>query len=227
MTLARRVLPIAMSVVTSARTRALRRAAASASRRLRGRARELHYFHQVDDPYSALAAQTLRAFSDRYDVALIPHLVAPPSDAAAPERALLEAFARHDAADVAPGYGLAFPANAPAPPPEAVALAQRVLARAISQATFLDLGARVSAALWNSDVSVLAAIADGTALRERLGHYLGSMFHYESEWVWGVDRLHHLERRLIGDGCGACRASECAAAARPTTRPGGRTASGG
>ena len=139
MTLVRRVAPIAMSVVTSPRTRALRRAAASAVRRLRGRAREVHYFHQVDDPYSALAAQTLRAVTERYEIALVPHLVPKPSDAAAPERALLEAFARRDAGDVARGYELAFPANAAAPNPAALVLAQRVLARAISQGAFLDL----------------------------------------------------------------------------------------
>jgi 2-hydroxychromene-2-carboxylate isomerase len=69
---------------------------------VRGRLREVHYFHQVDDPYSYLAAQLLTALRDRYEIALVPHLVAPPSDAAAPERARLEEFALRDAADVAP-----------------------------------------------------------------------------------------------------------------------------
>ena len=34
------------------------------------------------------------------------------------------------------------------------------------------------------------------ALRQRLGHYLGATFYYGGEWYWGIDRLHHLERRL-------------------------------
>jgi 2-hydroxychromene-2-carboxylate isomerase len=235
-----------MATLTSARTRSLRRAAARLSRRLRGRPREVHYFHQVDDPYGALAAQTLRSFLDRYDVALIPQLVAPPSDAAAPERALLEAFARRDAADVARGYWLSFPANAAAPEADAVALAQRMLAAAIARGAFVDSAARVSAALWSGEGQALAAIAAelgeasdaetrgalaaGTALRERLGHYLGAMFHYEGEWYWGVDRLHHLERRLIAEGAarGAPQSAFLAPrpqprrdAAAPASRPGG------
>jgi 2-hydroxychromene-2-carboxylate isomerase len=233
-TLARRVAPIAMSLVTSPRTRALRRFAASARRRLGGAARTVHYFHQVDDPYSALASQALRPLSDRYEITLAPHLVAPPSDAAAPERALLEAFARRDAADVARGYGLAFPPGASAPKPDAVALAQRVLARAIPQGGFIEAAAPASAALWSGDANALpacaralgeasaadaaAALAEGTALRERLGHYLGAMLYYEGEWYWGVDRLHHLERRLIGEGALQGNATAALIAPRPELR---------
>ena len=44
------------------------------------------------------------------------------------------------------------------------------------------------------------ALREGAARRARLGHYLGAMFHFEGEWYWGVDRLHHLERRLIDQG---------------------------
>jgi len=235
-TLARRAAPIAMSLVTSPRTRALRRLAARAKRRVRGGAREVHYFHQVDDPYSALASQTLRALTERYEIALVPHLVAPPSDAAAPERALLEAFARRDAADVAPGYGLAFPAPAPAPHADAVALAQRVLARVIARGRFVDSAARVSAALWSgggdalaalgaelgdaSGAEASAAISAGSALRERLGHYLGAMLHYEGEWYWGVDRLHHLERRLLGEGAAKANVPSALIAPRPEPRRG-------
>ena len=40
----------------------------------------------------------------------------------------------------------------------------------------------------------------GTALRARLGHYLGATIHFEGEWYWGIDRLHHLERRLRAAG---------------------------
>jgi 2-hydroxychromene-2-carboxylate isomerase len=68
-----------MAAVTSARARDARRTLARISRSLRGRGREMHWFHQADDSYRQLAAQTLRA------------LVAPPSDAATPERALLVA----------------------------------------------------------------------------------------------------------------------------------------
>jgi 2-hydroxychromene-2-carboxylate isomerase len=37
---------------------------------------------------------------------------------------------------------------------------------------------------------------DGNAMREKLGHYLSGMFHFEGEWYWSVDRFHFLEDRL-------------------------------
>ncbi|MFM7275534.1 MAG: DsbA family protein, partial [Gammaproteobacteria bacterium] len=39
-------------------------------------------------------------------------------------------------------------------------------------------------------------LGEDGALRSRLGHYAGAMFHYAGEWYWGVDRLYHLEERL-------------------------------
>ena len=44
----------------------------------------VHYFHQVDDPYSALAAACLPALAARYDVDIQAHVVGPPPDNAAP-----------------------------------------------------------------------------------------------------------------------------------------------
>ena len=34
------------------------------------------------------------------------------------------------------------------------------------------------------------------ALRKSRGHYASGMIWFEGEWYWGLDRLHHLERRL-------------------------------
>jgi 2-hydroxychromene-2-carboxylate isomerase len=150
-------------------------------------------------------------------VQLVPHLAGPPPDAAAPERARLAAYARKDAADVAPAYGLSFPAGAPEPRSDLVSLASCVLAHAaVEAAAFAALAPRVGDALWRGDAAGLEALARahgaaepgaaraaalaGSRLRARLGHYLGAMFHYAGEWYWGVDRLHHLERRLAALG---------------------------
>ena len=46
------------------------------------------------------------------------------------------------------------------------------------------------------DPTVTAHLAASATLRRRLGHYLGATFHLDGEWYWGIDRLHHLERRL-------------------------------
>ena len=216
--LARRIAPHVIRAMTSPRTRGARRWLAERRRRLSGQPHRVLYFHQIDDPYSQLAAQALPELLARYEIALEPHLVGPPSDAAAPERQRLADFARRDAADVAPGYGLVFPAGAAAPAPECVELAARMLHPAIEGGTFPTLAARAGAALFRGDRHGLEAIAResgvtdlaaaraaleaGSRLRERLGHYLGGMFHYGGEWYWGVDRLHHLERRLRGLGLG-------------------------
>jgi len=210
--IARRITPLLAQALTSPRTRDLRRWVAERRRRLRSEKHRVHYFHQVDDPYSQLAAQVLGKLVERFDVELVPHVVGPPPDSAAPERARLEAFALRDAADVAPGYGLVFPSGTALPDPSLSARAGSILVRAISAQAFSSVAPRVGGALWSGDsraldglaaelgsaneVQVQAAVADGNRLREQLGHYLGAMFLYGGEWYWGVDRLDHLERRL-------------------------------
>jgi len=214
--LIRSITPRVMAVLTSPRTRAARRAVAEWRRRSAGRAHQVHYFHQVDDPYSQLAAQLLERLVTHYDVEVVAHLAGPPSDAAAPERARLEAFARRDAADIAPGYGLVFPRRESTPVVANVDLATRVLAAAIASGRFRSAAAAVGSALCDGDRARLTRFADqlgavrdeearaaveaGTAERQRRGHYLAAMFWYGGEWYWGVDRLHHLERRLIALG---------------------------
>jgi 2-hydroxychromene-2-carboxylate isomerase len=58
-------------------------------------------------------------------------------------------------------------------------------------------------------------VAEGNQLRAKLGHYLGAMFYLGSEWYWGVDRLHHLERRLVSLGALRPGASASPIAPRP------------
>jgi 2-hydroxychromene-2-carboxylate isomerase len=228
---ARWIVPRLMAVYTSPRTRAARRAIIEWRRRRAHRAHQLHYFHQVDDPYSQLAAQLLERLVTHYDVDLVAHLVGPPSDAAAPERARLETFARKDAADIAPGYRLVFPRRETAPDTADTQLATRVLNAAISSGRFASEAAAVGSALFDGDRARLASLAElvgasgdeeagaavaaGSAERQRRGHYLAAMFWYGGEWYWGVDRLHHLERRLIALGARRTGTGSALLAPRP------------
>lgn len=212
MSLARRLSPLFSELLASPRTRAVRQGLHDLSRRLRGARVELHYFHQTDDPYSHLAAQVLPRLLARFDLAFVPHVVGGPPDDAAPERARLEAFARKDAADVAPHYGLVFPPDAGAPDPARVDLARRILVSALPAGRFVAAATAVGEALWNRDEAALSRLAAtyppaapaatqeelarAEALRTRLGHYLGATFWCAGEWYWGVDRLDHLERAL-------------------------------
>lgn len=207
MTARARISRLVSPLYTSPTRRRLKRKAAALRRILSGAPARLHYFHQVDDPYGHLAVQCLPRLAARYRVAITPHLVPPPDDAAAPERVRLKAYALRDAARLARRYGLSFPAEAREPAPEAVRQAQAALARALGDDRFAPAAQGVGTAIWSGgaiegaqDANAEAALADGEALRRKLGHYLGAMFQFEGEWYWGVDRLHHLEARLREQG---------------------------
>jgi 2-hydroxychromene-2-carboxylate isomerase len=224
-------MPRVVEALTSPRTRDVRRRLTELRRRLSGQPHQVLYFHQTADPYSQLAAQLLPELLARYDIELLPHLVGPPSDAAAPERERLDAYARRDAADVAPGYGLSFPPGAEAPPPDAAELASRTLAATIEAGSFATEAARIGAALWSDDRDgqrtlarevgsadagiVSAAVARGDRLREQLGDSLGGLFAAGGAGSWGADRLPHLERRLRGLGLLRKRGSREWIAPRP------------
>ena len=212
MSVTRKLVPYVASALTSPRTRDVRRGIHELSRRLRGKPHRVQYFHQTDDPYSHLAAQTLERLSERYQIELCPHLVGPPPDSAAPERERLKAYARKDAADVAPHVGLDLPRRAQAPDSGLVTRANRILTAALERDVFAEAAPAVGAALWAGDVSAIEragerfgeasaeatalALSAGDAERARRGHYLGAMFRYAGEWFWGTDRLHYLEARL-------------------------------
>jgi 2-hydroxychromene-2-carboxylate isomerase len=208
--------PRVAELLTSRRTRDLRRRVVELTRWLRGQPHHVHYFHQVDDPYSHLCAQLLESLVERYDIELDVHLVGPPADAAAPDRERLVAYSRVDAERVADARGLAYRDPGAQPSAALVDLASRVLASVRSPRAFASLAPRVGEALWDGDeetlralardqpgaatVNVAAVVAKGDALRASLGHYLGAVFCYGGESYWGVDRLGYLEKRLIGLG---------------------------
>lgn len=222
MSLRTAVEPRVSTVLTSPRTRDLRRRIAEGMRFLRGDAHRVHYFHQTDDPYSHLSAQVLEALLERYDIELEVHLVGPPADSAAPDRARLVAYSRIDAGRVAEARGLQYRDPGAQPAPEMVARATGLLAAAKSPRAFAALAPRVGEALWQGDADTLkslgrgdggpevaaidALLARGEARREKFGHYLGAVFHYGGESYWGVDRVGYLEQRLVA--LGAVRPNE-------------------
>ncbi|MCX2982000.1 2-hydroxychromene-2-carboxylate isomerase [Halieaceae bacterium IMCC14734] len=176
---------------------------------------QVHYYHQVDDPYSYLAAQLLDAICANYKIELQVHLVAGPSGDNSPEPILLQKYSCYDCAAVAPHYGLKFPSKADMPSARNVDVASRLLA-GMSQPQRRELLPLVCDALWENSsarleqlaqrykacdqAEALEVIGQGTALQTQQGHYSGAMFYYAGEWYWGVDRLYHLEERLSGLG---------------------------
>ncbi|HXA46017.1 MAG TPA: DsbA family protein [Burkholderiaceae bacterium] len=192
------------------RKRLLKLRARSERKRVANRQRhQVHYFHQIDDPYSALTAQVLPQLLSRYDIELIPHIVgAPPADAA-PERDKLIAYSRRDAQLLAQHHGLNFRDPGAQPASQAQEDAAALLVAAIDKHDFTKIVGSVSTRLWENGSSVAevalqradreavsAHIEAANQLRQRLGHYLGATFFYGGEWYWGIDRLYHLEKRL-------------------------------
>ncbi len=170
----------------------------------------VEYFHQLDDPYSLLAAQCIGPLLAHYDIYMRWHLVPGPSGANLPEPELLSVLARADAAAVAPFYDLNCP---PLVTPDNGQLqrAQRIFA-ATPESGRVEAAEGLCSAVLTGNTSLLddlarrhgeAGAADAEALlragearRKELGHYSGAMFHYGGVWYWGVDRLYHLEQRL-------------------------------
>lgn len=212
-------------------------------RRLRRAPHEIELFHQVDDPYSQLALEAIPRLAERYAVRFRFHLVSPTDRLHAPEPDLLAAWARRDCAAIAPYYGLDFPSHARQPDPEAVRRVERWLAVRLERTSFVEDAIAAGRALQADDPEARAfreriesdlrtgrgaseseaerVLAEGDALRTRRRHYSGGMFWYAGDWYWGVDRLYHLERRLIALGAsrgGASTSGPCFP--RPALDPG-------
>jgi 2-hydroxychromene-2-carboxylate isomerase len=212
----RLILPFVVQRITSSQRREGTRAKSEAKRAKKGKAHVISYFHDVTDPYSHLAAQRIGSLMRTYDIELRPMLVNPPSEGAAPERAMLSDYALRDAAEIAPYHKLEFRTNGKMPDPVAFEEAGRLLSAAIAQSTFEKDAIRIGAALWAADRSAIEEIkaefpmADealfekhlkqGDKELDRKRHYFGAVFAYGGESYWGVDRFHHLEERLLSLG---------------------------
>lgn len=190
------------------------RAKAERMRQAKGLPHQVHYFHQVDDPYSALTAAALQLLVARYEIEICPHVVGPVPDTAAPARDQLTAYSRRDAGVLARHWGLPYADPGRQPYPDNCDAVAAVLVAAIEDGRFLEVVVPVSQALWQRPDAPVGDVLAGKglrqappdavqahqgaadALRSQWGHYLGATFYYGGEWYWGVDRLYHLELRL-------------------------------
>lgn len=185
-------------------------------RKREGRAHIVDYFHQFDDPYCHLTAQILKAFAERYDIELRPHLIRAAGGKNQPELERLRDWARLDAEMIAPHYGLQFPSDAGRTPDNHAQRAAAALMADRSPAEFVNMIAEVSDALWSAhgsaslpnsetpaaDDAIEIAYQRGAKRLAAVNHYSGGVFHYGGECYWGVDRLFYLEERLRELGVG-------------------------
>ena len=185
----------------------LRRNARS-KRKKSGQPAVVHYFHQVDDPYSHLAVQKIDQLKAQYNIHFQPHLVSAPDAAFRGDSTHFDAWARRDAINIAEDYQTSFNPTVEAPSQPSTQRANQLLANILDKAEFTEVALQVGTSIWTgveidpapSSVSYESTIAAGNTLRQKLGHYQGAMFHFEGEWFWGVDRIRSLEERLTSEG---------------------------
>ncbi|MDH4395376.1 MAG: DsbA family protein [Limnobacter sp.] len=207
------LMPYVTQKLFSRDTLLAKRKKAEKARQSAGRPHVVHYFHQVDDPYSALMVQVLPELAARYSIELKAHVVSPPPDSAAPEREKLVEYSRKDAQALAVYRSLQFTDPGNQPVETKLQMAIDALVSAALQNRFFEFAPCISKWLWQKDSTnalpdncqsiepcslsqMKAHIQQSDQLRENMGHYLGAMLSYEGEWYWGIDRLYHLEERL-------------------------------
>lgn len=93
-------------LLTSDRRLALSRSLHAIVRKAQGDEPIVLYFHQFDDPYSALTASQLDRLVSRYAIRLECHAVPHPDTTAAPDAAALHSWSKRDAAHLAEHFGL-------------------------------------------------------------------------------------------------------------------------
>ncbi|XOV89746.1 MAG: DsbA family protein [Pseudomonadota bacterium] len=201
-----RVKSILIGILASQRLQVFRQRMARLQRRGKP---TVHYFHQVDDPYSHLAVQRVDEIGRKYRVNLVPHLTSGEADSYRGDAALYPRWALTDARAIAAGYRVSFPAVAEVPPDPARVAANNTLAAHLARPDFAAVAIAVGEAFWSGSLSANEstpeadlAIAVGNRRRRQLGHYAGGMFYFEGEWYWGLDRLYLLEARLVAEGLG-------------------------
>ena len=167
----------------------------------------VHYFHEVGDPYSHLAAQKLDQLRECYDIEFKPHLVSKTDNSYQGDPKNFERWRWRDAQLIAHSYKTNFSPTKSTLDPNQIRIANLALSKHLQNADFATKAIELENSLWtgitltSSDrQSSNPTVKSGTHLRKQLGHYLGAMFFFEGEWFWGLDRLRLLEERLILEG---------------------------
>ena len=188
------------------------RHSAEKARLKKGSPHQIHYFHEMDDSYSLLTVQLLEQFTTKYDIDLHCHIATREISDSVPEHDLLNQRSRMDGRLVAPHLNLLFPNAEEKVEGELLEEANKIAIELAANRRFSDLAGLTTAVISNNHDVIKAfqhqpfkidssetekALKKSNELREQLGHFSGAMFYYAGEWYWGVDRLYHLENRLV------------------------------
>ena len=185
------------------------------------RAHVVYYFHSLSDPYSHLTINILEKLTSNFNIEVKIFFVSEPPQSVTPERGMYKKHCLKDAEEIAGWHGLKFKATSYFPKENEV-LAYKILNyfSRINQTKYINLIKKVSSFLWSNDLKGLQAIISNLNHEEReflnkedneitylgdkkiseFNYYFSASFHYEGENYWGIDRISHLESRLIDLG---------------------------
>jgi 2-hydroxychromene-2-carboxylate isomerase len=210
----KRFQPYMLRVISSNTLRSIKRTYYAFIRLFTRGVPQLEVFLKIDDPYSLLLVQALPTLEKKYRVAIIARVIINSDPVMFPELTMWNKHSINDAMHLANVYHLHFPCSAA----EITHQARSVFTASCAVQQKIDEGAswtgiaELLLAYWKGvHIDALSSI-DEAALEKRFeahlhqlsskGHYLSATIYYDGEWYWGVDRLDHLERRLIDEGYG-------------------------
>ncbi len=173
-------------------------------RKLAKRPHQLEIFIRADDPYSYLLVQVLKEFLVRFRVEASFKTVLNLQEDMYLEPEKWFANAVVDANRLAVLYGLDFIVNKSPPSHEAVKEAAINLLDAEKGEHYVECAEEILYELWHQKaISATSKLLPQRQLEQNqsrlklLGHYLSASIFYGGEWYWGLDRLDHLEKRLM------------------------------
>ena len=149
--------------------------------------------------------QALPDLRRRFDVSVRVHVIERLDPQMYPAPRLLAAYSLADAQRLAAHYRMKFASSGPdiaLPNPTS---ASRALAAIADSEAFFTRAEELGTAFWTGQevafegdtVSADRRLRADEAVLGDWRHYASAMLYYGNEWYWGLDRLDHLERRLL------------------------------
>lgn len=206
------VMPYVLKAISSDLFRDVKRQVYLAKRKLQGQPVTLDIFLKTDDPYSFLLLQALSSIEKRFKVIFKFHVFQEINSDMFPRFDMWLDYTKHDAYHLAKLYDFRFPSKDEllATDKEITNKLSLALVNIESDEAFILKAIKLLEQYWFQglspaleDVSVeknQQKLSENFELLTKRGHYLGAMINFEGEWYWGLDRLDHLEKRLIGLG---------------------------
>ena len=219
--------PYGARLVSSNTLLALKRQVQEVKRKVLGRSHTIDVYLRINDPYSYVLVQVLAGFSKRFDVSIQFKTILNLQQDMYPEEAMWHDNGFLDATYLADLYQLEWPDKAPDKEFNKIEQGTLLLLQlegsvdssndwaAIEQVfqyywcqkpfePLLDsllVGKKLSACKLDDPTYSQQLLANEQALAAK-GHYMSAMLDYAGEWYWGLDRLDHLEKRLLSLGLG-------------------------